>query len=142
MNADTYRLSGNEHFLRGNYADALADYNKAIVRRARRRPAAAGRSRTLTGDGGRRCESPQALNADAASLWLNRALCHLKLGNWDAVLADSARARELEPAAVRAHYYAGCAHLALEHFADAVTALKTGAAARPMSRAGGRGRTE
>jgi len=83
----------------------------------------------------------QALNADAASLWLNRALCHLKLVNWDAVLADSARACELEPTAVRVHYYAGCAHLALEHFAEAVTALKIGAAARPMNRAGGHGQT-
>jgi len=45
MNADTYRLSGNEHFLRGSYADALADYNKAIVRRACGRPAAAVRGR-------------------------------------------------------------------------------------------------
>ena len=77
---------------------------------------------------------PQALSADTAVHWLNRALCYIKLQQWEQALADSTRALALEPNSPRALYYQGLAHLELGRWADGIASLKTGACARARER--------
>ena len=75
-----------------------------------------------------RLKSAQALAPEATVHWLNRALCYLKQEKWDLVLGDCARALALDPSAVRALYYQGCALTKLARYTEAIASLKSGAA--------------
>ena len=153
MSADSYRVRGNEHFVRGEFADAAADYSKAVVGSPpplSLRPAARPVSRPspllrpaplpfsnspaplffgpAPANSPSRLKSAQALAPEATVHWLNRALCYLKQEKWDLVLGDCTRALALDPAAVRALYYQGCALTKLARYTEAIASLKSGAA--------------
>jgi len=54
----------------------------------------------------------------------NRALCYLKLGNYEESIKDSTKALELNPNYVKALLRRGEAHEKLEHFEEAIADLK------------------
>jgi hypothetical protein len=81
--ADQHRIAGNAFFAQQQFDLAIAEYTKAIVK----------------------CPEKPVY-------WMNRAVSHSKMLQWEHVLADSTRAleRELTP---KAHYYVGLAMLEL-----------------------------
>ena len=56
----------------------------------------------------------------------NRALCYIKLSQWDSANADSKRAIELDSSLVKAHFFHGQALLELNMFDEAITSLTRG----------------
>lgn len=56
----------------------------------------------------------------------NRALCYLKLHQWELACQDCRRALELDNASVKGHFFYGQALLELESFDDAIKYLQRG----------------
>lgn len=68
----------------------------------------------------------QAKTPHEAVLYTNRALCHLKLGQWTLVVEDCQKALQLDSTLVKAHFFLGQALTELENYDDAIVSLKTG----------------
>ena len=68
----------------------------------------------------------QAKSPHEAVLFTNRALCHLKLGQWTLVVEDCQKALQLDSILVKAHFFLGQALIELENYDDAILSLKTG----------------
>ena len=66
------------------------------------------------------------MNPKQSVLYNNRALCHFRLKNWDAVIEDCTRAVSINPSLIKAHFLLGQAKLESGAYDDAVTSLTTG----------------
>lgn len=61
-----------------------------------------------------------------AVYYTNRALCHVKLQQYDKALADCKHALELDSQSVKAHFFLGQCHLELENYDEAIGNLQKG----------------
>ena len=68
----------------------------------------------------------QAKSPSESVFFTNRALCHLKLGQWAPVVEDCLKALQLDSTLVKAHFFMGQALIELENYDDAIVSLKTG----------------
>ena len=60
------------------------------------------------------------------TLYTNRALCYLKLGNWNQVVEDCQKAAQLDPSVLKAHFFKGQALVELGKYDGAIVSLKKG----------------
>ena len=72
----------------------------------------------------------QLRNPNVATFFTNRALCYLKLGQWDHSCQDCRRALEMDPLLIKGHFFIGQALIELGHFDDAMKHLQRGTRAR------------
>lgn len=93
--AQELKEQGNRLFLCRKYQEAATCYSKAINR-----------------------------NPSVAVYYTNRALCHVKLQQYDKALADCKHALELDSQSVKAHFFLGQCHLELENYDEAIGNLQ------------------
>lgn len=62
--------------------------------------------------------------------YTNRALCYVKLQQYDKALADCRQALELDSQSVKAHFFMGQCHLEMENYDEAIGNLQKGISAR------------
>ncbi|PAA67901.1 hypothetical protein BOX15_Mlig008553g14 [Macrostomum lignano] len=86
--------NGNRLFALGRYKEAIACYTSAIEK------------------------SPRV-----SKFYSNRAICHIKLKDWDRSVEDSRRAIELDGRSVKGHFFLGMALTELQRFDEAVMHL-------------------
>lgn len=86
---------GNRLFSLHKYEDAANCYTKAIIK-----------------------------NPDQALYFTNRALCHLKMKQWESVCKDCRRALDIDPCLMKGHFFLGLALLEMELFDEAVKHLQ------------------
>ncbi len=65
-------------------------------------------------------------NPSVPTFFTNRALCYLKLQQWDSSCQDCRRALDMEPNLIKGHFFLGQALLETEHFDDAIKHLQRG----------------
>lgn len=65
------------------------------------------------------------VNPKLAILYNNRALCHFRLKNWDAVIENCANAIQMNPSHIKSHFLLGQAKCEIGAYDDAVTSLTT-----------------
>lgn len=65
-------------------------------------------------------------NPTQAPYFTNRALCHLKLKQWDSSCQDCRRALDIDPCLVKGHFFLGLALLELELYDEAIKHLQRG----------------
>ena len=68
----------------------------------------------------------QTKNPNVPAFFTNRALCHIKLKQWESANQDSKRAIELDSSLVKAHFFHGQALLELSLYDEAITSLTRG----------------
>ncbi|XP_002978744.2 mitochondrial import receptor subunit TOM34 [Selaginella moellendorffii] len=90
--AERERLCGNDQFKCGNYCAAIKYYNKSL-----------------------------SLDPDVAATYANRALCHLKMRDWNAAKSDCTEAIKVDCGYAKAFYRRA---LAFEGLGDLRGALK------------------
>ncbi|XP_059144181.1 E3 ubiquitin-protein ligase CHIP-like [Physella acuta] len=95
MSALELRNQGNKLFQARKYDDAIACYTKAIIK-----------------------------NPNTALFFTNRALCHLKLRQWEKAILDCQRALEIDRSWVKGHFFLGQAYLEQNLYDEAIAALK------------------
>uniref|UniRef100_A0A671RBI3 RING-type E3 ubiquitin transferase n=1 Tax=Sinocyclocheilus anshuiensis TaxID=1608454 RepID=A0A671RBI3_9TELE len=93
--AQELKEQGNRLFLSRKYQEAATCYNKAINR-----------------------------NPSVAVYYTNRALCYVKLQQYDKALADCKHALELDSQSVKAHFFLGQCQLELENYEEAIGNLQ------------------
>lgn len=69
---------------------------------------------------------PQTCGSKDATLYSNRALCHLKLGQWREAIEDCQYAIQIDSSLVKGHFFMGQALVEIGKFDDALICLKTG----------------
>lgn len=95
MSATDLKNQGNKHYAARNYEAAVNCYSKAIIK------------------------SPST-----PTFFTNRALCYLKLKNWDQALQDCRRALDLDRSVVKGHFFMGQALVELSLYDEAISSLK------------------
>lgn len=111
--ADENRLQGNKFFGEAEYAQAVLCYNVAIdileaaIEQAddAQNPAEAVES--------------HAAQTNIHQVYVNRALCHIKMENYGLAVLDSDAAIRAQPTYSKAYYRRGCAYLCLMRFKEA-----------------------
>ncbi len=68
----------------------------------------------------------QNSGAKDATLYTNRALCFLRLGQWQEAVEDCQHAIQIDSGLVKGHFFMGQALVELAKYDDAVVCLKTG----------------
>jgi len=61
-----------------------------------------------------------------ATFFTNRALCYLKLQQWEASCQDCRRALEMDPILIKGHFFLGQALIELAQYDDAMKHLQRG----------------
>lgn len=95
MSAVEYKNAGNKLCSLNRYEEAINYYNKAI-----------------------------AQNSEVAIYYSNRALCYLKLEDWQSAIKDCRQALSLEPNLIKAHFFLGQALAGTDQFNDALKHLQ------------------
>ncbi|KAK3586105.1 hypothetical protein CHS0354_033225 [Potamilus streckersoni] len=95
MSAVELKDQGNKFFAARKYDDAVSCYTKAIVK-----------------------------NGSTATYFTNRALCYLRLKQWELAIQDCRRALELNRSLVKGHYFIGLALMELNMHDEAIASLK------------------
>jgi STIP1 family protein 1 len=95
LSAFELKDEGNKYYSLHKYEDAINCYSRAIVR-----------------------------NPSVPTFFTNRALCHLKLQQWESSCQDCRRALDMEPNLIKGHFFLGQALLETEHFDDAIKHLQ------------------
>lgn len=86
---------GNRFFSLKKYEDAISCYTKAIIK-----------------------------NPSQPTYFTNRALCHLKMKQWEKVSQDCRRALDMDPSLVKGHFFLGQALLETDNFDEATKHLQ------------------
>ncbi|KAK7112735.1 E3 ubiquitin-protein ligase CHIP-like [Littorina saxatilis] len=94
MSAGDLKNQGNRLFAARKFEDAIHCYTKAIMK-----------------------------NPNTATYFTNRALCYLKLRNWELASQDCHRALELDRNLVKGHFFLGQALVELALYDEAITHL-------------------
>lgn len=63
-------------------------------------------------------------NEEKAIYYVNRALCYIKLKQWDKVYLDVRRCLELDPNYIKAHAYLGQYYFEQQQYDEAIVSLK------------------
>ncbi|XP_006005585.1 E3 ubiquitin-protein ligase CHIP [Latimeria chalumnae] len=95
VGAQELKEQGNRLFLGRKYQEAVACYSKAINR-----------------------------NPSVAVYYTNRALCYLKMQQYDKTVADCKHALELDSQSVKAHFFLGQCQLEMENYDEAIANLQ------------------
>ncbi|CAF4089175.1 unnamed protein product, partial [Rotaria magnacalcarata] len=85
----------NKHFLQKKYNDAIHCYNQALKQ-----------------------------NGEKAIYYVNRALCYIKLKQWDKVYQDARHCLDLDPNYIKAHAYLGQYYIEQQRYDEAITYFK------------------
>jgi len=94
MSAIDFKDKGNTMYNLRKYNDAISCYTKAIAK-----------------------------NPAVSTYYTNRALCYIKLKQWEMTCTDCKRAQEIEPSSVKSHFFYGQALLEMSLFDEAIAAL-------------------
>jgi STIP1 family protein 1 len=86
---------GNKHFLQKKYNDAIHCYNQALKQ-----------------------------NGEKAIYYVNRALCYIKLKQWDKVYQDARHCLDLDPNYIKAHAYLGQYYIEQQRYDEAIVSFK------------------
>jgi len=86
---------GNKNFLQKKYNDAIHCYNQALKQ-----------------------------NGEKAIYYVNRALCYIKLKQWDKVYQDVQHCLDLDPNYIKAHAYLGQYYIEQQRYDEAITCFK------------------
>ncbi|KAL3249480.1 hypothetical protein MRX96_055995 [Rhipicephalus microplus] len=97
MTAVELKDLGNKLFTARKYEDAISCYSKAIIK------------------------SPST-----ATYFTNRALCYLKLQQWELACQDCRRALDLDPSSIKGHFFLGQALQEMDNYDEAVKYLQRG----------------
>lgn len=111
--AEQLKVEGNEHFKAQRYAKALRLYAEAIEL------SEVADEEEVVEEGGAAAVQ-QRTNPNLHVYYTNRALCHIKLENFDLAVADCSKAMELKPDFPKGYYRRGVALAALGKFKEAV----------------------
>lgn len=95
MNATELKDLGNKFFSARKYEEAVACYSKAIIK-----------------------------NPLIPTYFTNRALCYLKLQQWELACQDCRRALDMDSTSVKGHFFLGQALLELENYDEAIKYLQ------------------
>ncbi|XP_046583161.1 E3 ubiquitin-protein ligase CHIP-like [Haliotis rubra] len=95
MSAVDLKNQGNKLFSARKYDDAISCYTKAINK-----------------------------NPGTATFFTNRALCYLKLRQWEFAVQDCQRALDLDRSLVKGHFFMGQAYVELGQYDEAIASLK------------------
>ncbi|XP_041062012.1 E3 ubiquitin-protein ligase CHIP isoform X2 [Cetorhinus maximus] len=95
LTAQELKEQGNRLFLSRKYQEAAASYSKAINR-----------------------------NPSVAVYYTNRALCYVKMQQFDKAVADCKHALELDSQSVKAHFFLGQCLLEMENYDEAIGNLQ------------------
>ncbi|GCC20585.1 E3 ubiquitin-protein ligase CHIP isoform X2 [Chiloscyllium punctatum] len=95
LTAQELKEQGNRLFLNRKYQEAAASYSKAINR-----------------------------NPSVAVYHTNRALCYVKMQQFDKAVADCKHALELDSQSVKAHFFLGQCQLEMENYDEAIGNLQ------------------
>ncbi|XP_037287273.2 STIP1 homology and U-box containing protein 1 isoform X1 [Rhipicephalus microplus] len=95
MTAVELKDLGNKLFTARKYEDAISCYSKAIIK------------------------SPST-----ATYFTNRALCYLKLQQWELACQDCRRALDLDPSSIKGHFFLGQALQEMDNYDEAVKYLQ------------------
>ena len=68
----------------------------------------------------------QIKNPYTATYFTNRALCYLKLKQWESAIQDCRRSLDLDKTLVKGHYFMGLALSEQSHHDEAISSLKRG----------------
>lgn len=68
----------------------------------------------------------QSHSPSIPAYYTNRALCYVKLQQYDKALADCRQALELDSQSVKAHFFMGQCHLEMENYDEAIGNLQKG----------------
>ena len=68
----------------------------------------------------------QGKNSSVGTYFTNRALCYLKLKQWEKAVQDCKRALEIDCTIVKGHFFLGQALLEVNSFDEAITSLARG----------------
>ncbi|XP_048465479.1 E3 ubiquitin-protein ligase CHIP isoform X1 [Rhincodon typus] len=112
LTAQELKEQGNRLFLSRKYQEAAASYSKAIVRKELKRrecPCCWWRSNR---------------NPSVAVYYTNRALCYVKMQQFDKAVADCKHALELDSQSVKAHFFLGQCQLEMENYDEAIGNLQ------------------
>jgi STIP1 family protein 1 len=88
-------FKGNKNFLQKKYTEAIYCYNQALKQ-----------------------------NGEKAIYYINRALCYIKLKQWDKVYQDVRHSLELDPNYIKAHAYLGQYYIEQQRYDEAILSLK------------------
>ncbi|KAK6187451.1 hypothetical protein SNE40_005478 [Patella caerulea] len=94
MSAVELKNQGNKLFAARKYDDAISCYTKAIAK-----------------------------NQNVATFFTNRALCHLKLRQWDLAAKDCQQALDLDRLLVKGHFFLGQAFVEQGSYDEAIASL-------------------
>ncbi|CAF0918970.1 unnamed protein product [Rotaria sordida] len=92
---EAIKEKGNNHFLQKKYNDAISCYNQALKQ-----------------------------NGEKATYYVNRALCYIKLKQWDKVYQDVHHSLDLDPNYIKAHAYLGQYYIEQQQYDEAITCFK------------------
>ncbi|GFS53452.1 STIP1 homology and U box-containing protein 1 [Nephila pilipes] len=95
MSSAELKEQGNKLFSARKFEDAISCYSKAII-----------------------------LNPQIPQYFTNRALCYIKLHQWELASQDCRRALELDCSSVKGHFFYGQALLELENYDEAIKYLQ------------------
>ncbi|XP_072337852.1 E3 ubiquitin-protein ligase CHIP isoform X2 [Scyliorhinus torazame] len=95
LTAQELKEQGNRLFLSRKYQEAAASYSKAINR-----------------------------NPSVAVYYTNRALCYVKMQQFDKAVSDCKHALELDSQSVKAHFFLGQCQLEMENYDEAIGNLQ------------------
>jgi len=95
MNAQELKDQGNRLFTARKYEEAITCYSKAIIK-----------------------------NPSVPTYFTNRALCYLKLQQWELACQDCRRALDADQSLVKGHFFLGQALLELEAYDEAIKHLQ------------------
>lgn len=95
MSAEDFKQQGNKQFTARRYDEAVACYSKAIIK-----------------------------NPAIPTYFTNRALCYLKLKQWELSCQDCRRALDMDLNLVKGHFFLGQALLELEFYEEAIKHLQ------------------
>lgn len=92
--ANDLKNQGNSYYTSRKFHEAIACYTKAIIH-----------------------------NPNVATYYTNRALCYLKLKQWDSACQDCQRALETTPDLTKGHFFLGQALLEMQLYDEAIASL-------------------
>lgn len=95
LTASDYKIAGNKLCALFRYDEAIIYYTKAISK-----------------------------NSDVPIFYSNRALCYLKLQQWQQAIHDCRKALEIEPDSIKAHFFLGQALAKLNNYEEALKHLQ------------------
>lgn len=114
LSAFELKDEGNKYYNLHKYDDAINCYSRAIVRK------------WVIISNSLWYVLLQIRNPSVPTFFTNRALCYLKLQQWEQSCLDCRRALDMDPNLIKGHFFLGQALLEMDHYDDAIKHLQRG----------------